>query len=210
MKFKEMMNRLTMAQALIFSMALAAIYYFLVFDNGATQKALIAQTNSHLQELQTQLDADQTKIDRAAVFKKTASETGSTINKLLATIPEKFSMPDLMRIVSNEAKVAGSSMSSVAPNGSEISTVAKEFEELSVSIDLTGTFLQHMIFLSNLTKINQILIVRKLDFTVSREGRSDEPALTTMKADIVAFRYRGPSKPAAPGDGTTPPAEGGK
>jgi Tfp pilus assembly protein PilO len=204
MKITDMLVRMTIGRALIFSIALASIYYFLMYDNGGALKGQITQATNHIQELQTKLDEDQKKLDRAAVFKKTAAETGSMINKLLATIPEKFAMPDLMRIVSNEAKTAGSSMSGVTPNGSQVSPVAKEFEELSVSIDLTGSFLQHMVFLSNLTKISQILIVRKLDFTVAREGRYDEPASTNMKAEIVAFRYRGPAN-ALPAEALPPP-----
>ena len=100
-------------------------------------------------------------------------------------------MSDLMRIVSNETKVAGSSLVGVTPKTQEVSKVASEFEELNVSLELNGSFVQHMIFLSNLTKVNQILIVKNFDFSHVRDGKGDDPAVVKMVADIVALRYRG-------------------
>jgi hypothetical protein len=62
-----------------------------------------------------------------------------------------------------------------------------------------------MVFLSNLTKINQILITRKIEFQHQKDGKGDEPPTVGMTAQIVAFRYRGsaPAADAKPG-GTGP------
>jgi Tfp pilus assembly protein PilO len=110
-------------------------------------------------------------------------------------------MADLMRIVSNEAKSAGSSLATIQPKTTEVSAVAPEFEELTVELELQGSFLQHMVFLANLTKVQQILIVRKFEFSHLREGKGDEAPQVKLVAEIVAYRYRG--KAAAK------PAEGG-
>lgn len=187
----EMLQRLTVARSLMLGFVLASFYYFMVFDPGMVQQQQIANNNNKIQELRRKIDDNQKKLDRAAVYKKTASEIGSTINKLLSLVPEKFSMPELMRIVSNEAKVAGLSLSQVNPANTKISPVAPEFEELTVTVDVSGSFLQHMVFLSNLTKIQQILISKKIDFAHTRDGRGDEPPVVAMKVEIVAFRYRG-------------------
>ncbi|MBX3021504.1 MAG: type 4a pilus biogenesis protein PilO [Bdellovibrionales bacterium] len=191
MNFVDLMNRLTTTRALIFGILVAVFYYFAVFDSGDTQKAMIAASQSRMTELENEIQESQRKLDRAMVYKKTAAEVGSTINKLLSLIPERFSMPDLMRIVSNEAKVAGSSLEDIKPGSSEVSPVAKEFEEINVSVNLNGSFLQHMVFLSNLTKIPQILIIKRFDLSVVREAKGEEAAVVKMAADIVAFRYRG-------------------
>ncbi len=193
----DVMNRITVVRAMILGMVLAAFYYFMVFDPGLVQQQQIATNNSKIEELQRLIVENQKKLDRAAVYKKTASEIGSTINKLLSLVPEKFGMPDLMRIVSNEAKVAGLSLTTVAALNTKISPMAPEFEELTVAVDVQGSFLQHMVFLSNLTKINQILITKKIDFAHTRDGRGDEPPVVSMKVEIVAFRYRGSGAGAA-------------
>lgn len=199
MNVVELLNRLTTGRALLLGLVIAAFYYFLIFDSGVNQKNQIESTRQQITQLQNDIEENQRKLDRALVYKKTAAEVGSTINKLLSLIPEKFSMPDLMRIVSNEVKVAGSSLVSITPNETKVSPAADEFEELSLSVDLNGSFLQHMIFLSNLTKVQQILIIRKFDFGIAREARGDDPPVVKMTAEIVAYRYRGQAKTKEPG-----------
>lgn len=191
MKFADLLARISVGRAILIGLVVAAFYYFLVFDTGVTQQAAIDQGKARVATLQAQLVDYQQKLDSAAVYKKTAAEVGNTINKLLTLIPEKFGMSDLMKIVSNEAKVAGSSLMKIEPKTTTISPVAAEFEELILTIELQGSFLQHMVFLSNLTKIQQILIIRKLDLVHMRDGKGDESPTVTLSAEIAAFRYRG-------------------
>ncbi len=112
-------------------------------------------------------------------------------------------MSDLMKIVSNESKVAGSSLVKIEPKSTAVSQFAPEFEELLLTIEMQGSFLQHMVFLSNLTKSNQILIIRKFDLIHARDGKGDESPTVTLNAEIAAFRYRGQEATAA-----TPGAKG--
>lgn len=196
------LRRLTMGRAFLIGLCLAAFYYYVMFDKGITQTGSISAANARLVELEAQMLDAQQKLDNAAVYKKTAAEVGTTIEKLLTLIPEQFGLSDLMRIVSNEAKSAGSSLSSIEPKDTSVSAIAPEFEELTVGIELNGSFLQHMVFLSNLTKVNQILIVRKFDLIHTSDSRGDEAPVVSLKADIVAYRYRGKAAAAAPAEGT--------
>jgi Tfp pilus assembly protein PilO len=198
LKAGELLARISVGRAVLIGMLIAAFYYFLVFDNGLAQQEGINQGRAKVAELQAQLVDYQQKLDSAAVYKKTAAEVGNTIDKLLTLIPEKFGMSDLMKIVSNEAKVAGSSLMKIEPKSTNISPVAAEFEELTLTIELQGSFLQHMVFLSNLTKIQQILIIRKFEMLHSRDGKGDESPTVTLNAEIVAFRYRGIDAAKAP------------
>ncbi|HMN69124.1 MAG TPA: type 4a pilus biogenesis protein PilO [Bdellovibrionales bacterium] len=202
MNITDMLARMTTGRAVLIGAVVGAFYYFLMYDNGSSQTAIIAQSNQRITELQAQIQADQKRLDSAAVYKKTAAEVGNTITKLLSLIPEQFNMADLMRLVSNEAKVAGTSLASIEPRTTEISNVAGEFEELMVAINMSGSFLQHMVFLSNLTKVNQILVVRKLELRHEAEGKGDEAPTVALVADILAYRYRGQqSKAGAQGTG---------
>jgi Tfp pilus assembly protein PilO len=193
---------------MLIGFVVASFYYFLMYDSGITQQTNIATGTTRIQELQAQMADMQQKLDAAAVYKKTAAEIGSTITKLLSLIPEDFKMTDLKRLVSNEAKVAGSSLSDITVRTTETSTVSPEFEELSVTVDMQGSFLQHMVFLSNLTKINQILIVRRFDFAHVKEGKGDESPTVKFTADIIAFRYKGNPTPTTPTAPSVPPGGG--
>jgi Tfp pilus assembly protein PilO len=223
LNLQQVFNRISMGRAILLGLSLAAIYYFLVFDSGSALQKNIDASNQSLQGVQKQIQDLQSKLDRAAIYQKAAAEIGTTIGRLLSMIPEQFTVSDLTKIVSNEARVAGSSLNSINQGKADISSVGKEFEEFSVTIDMTGTFLQHMIFLSNLTKITQILVVRKLTMDI-KDKIEDTPNIH-MNAEIVAYRYRSeldkqslrpgapgapnspPGAPAAPG---TPAAGGGK
>src|ERR1700680_3998601 len=109
-----------MSRALIVGMVLSSLYYFIFLDKGTAQQANIQAAQQQIADLQKQIQESQAKLDRAAIYKKTAGETGTTISKLLGVIPEHFAIPDLMKIVSNEAKVAGSSLASIIPGNPEI------------------------------------------------------------------------------------------
>ena len=191
MNFASAMNRLTVGQAALLGLCLAAFYYFIAFDSGVVPKQSIANSQTRIAELEKEIQESKAKLDRAAVYKKTAAEVGGTINKLVSLVPEKFTAADFMRIVSNEAKVAGSSLATVHPEGTAVWSVAKEFEEITVTVELVGTFLQHMVFLSNLTKLNQVLILHKYDLSVAKEAKSDEPSQLKLVAEIIGYRYRG-------------------
>lgn len=194
-----MLRRLTTGRAAMLGLVFSAFYYFFMFDEGLAQKSTLANTRARMEELRGQIQDSQRKLDAAAVYKRTAAEVGTTINRLIKLIPEQFGMSDVMRIVSNEVKSAGSSLVSITPEKTEVSAVASEFEELSVKVNLEGSFLQHMVFLSNLTKINQILIVREFEFSHLRDGKGDEAPVVKLVANIVAYRYR--SKSAEAGSG---------
>lgn len=196
MNIVEMLHRMTTGRALLIGMILGAFYYMVMYDSGVKQKEALVSNRAQVEELQKQIQDNQAKLDRAAVYKKTASEIGTTIHKLLSVIPENFSSIDLKKILSNEAKVAGTSLAGLTEGIPNISSISKEFEELSVTIEMTGSFLQHMVFFSNLTKINQILIVRKIEFTQSGNGRAEDAASVKLNAEVIAYRYR-PSVAAA-------------
>ncbi len=192
---------MTPGRALLIGLIAAAFYYMAMFDSGTKQAEALAQSRIQVTEIQRQIKENQNKLDRAAVYKKTAAEIGTTIHKLLSVIPERFGTTDLKKILSNEAKVAGTSLASLSEGLPETSSVSKEFDELSVTIDMSGSFLQHMVFLSNLTKINQILIVRKIELSQIGNAHAEEAASVHMLADIIAYRYH-PATPTAKAPGT--------
>jgi len=198
MNLTAMISRLTLGRAMMLGLSIAVIYYFMLYDDGSSLRQSIDSSRARLGQIEKEMRINDEKLQRAAVFKKTAEEVGSTIGRLVTIVPEKFSMPELMRLVSNESKVAGSSLSAIRPAGTMVWSVAKEFEEVALDIELVGSFLQHMVFLSNLTKLHQILIVRRYDMAAQGDMRSDEAAVVKMSAQIVAYRYRGPA------DGKTP------
>lgn len=199
MNLTELINRMTMARALMFSLLLAGLYYAIRFDSGANLKSQIDSMQTQLTDKQAQLNGMQAKIERAARYKSSKAEYGETLKNLLSMIPEKFDDTDLERIISDEVKVAGSSLVGISGQvdsgrGSRGEAGLEEFQELAVAVEVQGSFAQHMIFLSNLTKVRQILIVKKISLESVLAGNSNEPAQVKMSATIHAYRYVGQTK----------------
>lgn len=190
MNLTEVLNRMTTGRAIIIGFLFAGIYYFLFFDKGYNLQSSSEALKQQQIQLSKQLKDAEGKIARALEYKKSGNELDGTLNRLLSTIPERFGIQDLMKIVSNEAKVAGSNLVSITPRGETgRPNPNPEFQELALQIDITGSFAQHMVFLSNLTKVNQILTVQKMDMKVVGNPAPGEPAMVKMLADIVAYRY---------------------
>jgi len=194
LKIGEMFARLTMMRALILGAFVASLYYFFIFDAGTSQQSAIAAAKADIVNQQKQLTQINQKLDRALEYQRSTAEMGEALNKLLAYIPENFRLQDFMKTVSEEAKMAGLNIIRVAENRS-MGTQAKrtDFEELSVNVELQGTFAQQMTFLSNLTKQKQIFILQK--FTLDREGNVNsndvEIPILNFRGEIHAYRYIG-------------------
>lgn len=196
MKLGDAFARLTMVRALILGAFIASLYYFFIFDAGTTQQSSIASMRADIVSQQKQLTEVSQKLDRAIEYQRSAAEIGEALNKLLAYIPENFRLQDFMKTVSEEAKVAGLNIIRVSENHNSNYNSAKrtDFEELAVSVELQGTFAQHMTFLSNLTKQKQIFILQK--FTMDRDqnngaGNEMEVPILSFKGEIHAYRYIG-------------------
>jgi Tfp pilus assembly protein PilO len=185
----DLLNRMTMGRAVIIGFIVAGIYYFIFFDKGYVQQQSIDGLKTQRVELENQLRQAEAKVARAIVYKRSRDELGGTLGKLLSTIPENFGLDDLMKIVSNEAKVAGSNLVNITRRPEVAPPPKSEFQELEVEVELIGSYNQHMIFLSNLTKVNQILTIRKLNMDVVGTPSPNEQPATKMNATIVAYRY---------------------
>ncbi len=191
MNLTDALNRLTTIRALLLGFMMAAIYYFVVFDGGGSYAAQISTLQGQIKEMQTKINAAHAKVERANVYKQAASELGGKIQQMMSVIPESFNVSDLMSIVSKEVETVGSSLINIAPQPARPSLVAPEFEEFMVTINVDGSFNQHMMLLSNLTKVNQILVTRKFELSLNGQPVPGVPPLVKLMATVVAYRYKG-------------------
>lgn len=192
MNLLEMLKTLQTKQALIVGFVLAAIYYFVGYNDGSALTAKINQTKQEITTLQTQIAEENRKIEKIEDFKKANLVMGENLKTFITYIPERFNAFDLMKIVSNEAKAANIGISRISEvNVSENAAEKKLFyRPLMVQADLTGNFQQIMLFLSFLTRSDQILTIEDLSLTNYDVGRthSDAPNLK-LNARIAGYRY---------------------
>lgn len=191
MSILDMLNRLTTIRALMIGMMVGAVYYFIMFDSGESYSAQANGLQVQVNELKKKINDSDAKIQTAMVYKQAAAELGTKIDQMMSVIPEKFDETDLLALVSREIEAAGSSLLNIAAVPPTPQVMAPEFEEIRVKLNVDGSFSQHMMFLANLTKINQIVVAKELEFSLESTPAPGVPPLVKLVATIVAYRYKG-------------------
>lgn len=184
----ERINQLSIGRAIFIGLVLAGFYYFLSYNNGAMLDAQINANKAKVEELNKTIKDEEAKIERINQYKKTAEQLGESFNRFLSYIPEKLRNTDLMKIVSTEAKAAGANIVRVSEQG--MGTRSEFYEEIKVSVELVGTFQQMMLFMSFLTKVDQIITISKLNLRSQSSENFDisSPSLQ-ITADLRGYRY---------------------
>lgn len=179
-----------MSRALLLGFFFTSLFYFFVYDSGATLMAAIKSGQSEIAEKQAQIRILNQKVAAAQEYQRSVDKMGSALNQLLSYIPENLRMQDFMRTVSEEAKIAGLNIISVAEvptDNSNRESVA--FDELALSVEFEGSFSQQMVFLSNLTKKKQIFTIDHFEMQRNQNTSDSDLAVVNFKAVLRAYRY---------------------
>lgn len=182
------------SRCLIMSLLVGLAYYLIGYDNGAVLQAGVAAATEKMTKLQEELAKLDKQLEEIRILKNAQERDAERLNALMAFIPEKLTKTDLMRTLSNEAKTVGVNINSIRDSSS--SKLAKKksdptefYEEIGVEIDLVGDFPQLVLFLANLTRLNQILSVESLALKPS--SSKDDKVDISMSAKILGYRYLG-------------------
>ncbi len=174
--------------------ALAAIYYFSVYNDGSGLQLGITTAEDQLKKNNAEVANIQKAIKDAEEYKQTMNVLGTEMEKVLKAVPAQLSSFDLMKIVSNEAKTLGVQINALHSkdsfrSGNENKDVI--FDQVGVEVDLTGNYNQIMQFMSSLTKLDKIVTVKSLVFT-SRLETSKKGAVTPtigFRAELAGYKY---------------------
>lgn len=193
MNLSDAFSRLTMGRALILGFMVTSLYYFMIFDDGSQVEAAIQSSAAQAANVDRELKDVQEKMNRARDYQQATSELGNSIQKLLSYIPAQFRIGQLMKMVSDEARISGLDIVRMTPKTVAEPNRVDDFTELGTSLELKGQFDQLLTFMSNLTKKRQIFIFEKLDIR-SVHNTGDQGDLVEIRADIHAFSYNGAEK----------------
>ena len=137
---------------------------------------------------------EQTLID-AEKYREAARKLGEQMDAVLRAVPEKYNSLELMKVLSDEAKVVGTSIVDLKPIQQANRVRAQQedtpFKPVGVDVTLTGTFNQLMLFMSNLTKVSKVILVKKLSISLKDPKAAlfaSSPRLN-YSAIFEAYRY---------------------
>lgn len=186
---------LSIGRCLLGSAIIGALYYSVGYDSGTKFKTEMAASRVQMAKVEEELAKLERQIKEILVLKAAQDRDAERLNALMAFIPEKLTKTDMMRTLSNEAKAVGVNINQIRDSGmvrsrgQKVGADPTEFyEEIGVDIDLVGGFPQLVLFLANLTRLNQILSVASLELSGGGGVGKDDLAMT---AKILGYRYLG-------------------
>jgi Tfp pilus assembly protein PilO len=206
---EEKLKNITTGQALIAGLVLAGLYFFMFYDDGSILETNIASIRSDIQKGQTEMEDVRKAIEDAERYQKTKAALGVEMDNILLAIPIKLNSTDLMKTMSNEAKSVGAEIISLsAPQSfrAEPGDANTVYEPILISVELSGTYNQLMLFLSNLTRLNKIITSTKLQLSLKSSSgpvRPGTPPTLSMNASFQAYKYNPPADAGAAAGGTT-------
>lgn len=192
---EEKLRDLTVGKSLLIGLGLAAFYWFALYDDGVAKENLITSLDSEIVVKEKEITSINQALEDAARFQEKMNSLGAEMEKVQLAMPEKLTGLELMKIISNEAKGVGAEINQInAPDGNRQGIPNSEqvfYENIPIEIDITGTYNQVMLFMSNLTRLNKIITTHRMSLQLV--AGSAVSALTSprvnMKASLLAYRY---------------------
>lgn len=186
----QMLGALPIGRVIVLSLVISGLYYLVGYDGGAQFQIAIDTANKTLQDLEVEDKKLEVELQEIRALKAAQEKDSEQLNMLLAFIPEKFSNFELMRTLSNEAKAVGVDIDSLKDVGVLANKGAEFYAEIGVDIEIDGSFAQLLLFLSNLTKLKQIVTLDTLSLRTVGSQSSDSQL--TMSAQVRGYRYVAP------------------
>lgn len=206
MTLAERMQQLTFGRSLMIGVVVAGMYYAIGYDSGTALNEGIVKTKEQIAEKEIEIKGLERQLERIKTMQKVMGVLGGEFDSFLSYIPEKMSMSDLMKIISTEAKAAGVGINGIGEvnragsggtrRGDGAPNEGQFYEELTVEVELVGTYAQLLLFLSYLTKLDKILSISQLSMTSSAKVGDRVSPMITFKCFIRGYRYL-PSQEAA-------------
>lgn len=185
--------------AFLGGLLLAALYYFLVFDDGSALKRRTSSLQNEIDVQKKTLAGIEEALLNKKKFQDEAAEINASIESFLAYFPEEIGSAQTNEFIKEISKAAEKNSATVvslkpAPGGNEF----PDYPELGFEFTVEATYVNIMRFISDLTKLKRVI-----DFTETTlkvVGSEKIPRISFETTLIVYGRVK-ETAPNAPGAG---------
>lgn len=173
------------------AVALAAGYYYFIFDSGAALDAQVESARGQMAEREALLRKTQAAVRDAKKFEEDLKAITEEFEGLVSYMPTESTVNETMSDVSREANAAGIMVEKIETTR-RIEKV--EFYETNrIDLKMKGTFSQLVHLLARMSRLPRLLTLDKIDIRVRS---TDENGIAQLGVDttLVTYRYIGDSK----------------
>lgn len=192
MNIEEWLEELEMTKAVLIGVVMTALFYFMIYDDGANLEASISSLKQQIQTNQNKIkDAKQAVVEKEK-FANTKKLLGQRFDQLIKYIPEDFSSTEQMKIVSNVAKTAGANILKISQTGR--GQKFNFYEEIRVDVELLGSYTQVMMFMSGLTRLENVIVADNILLSAKQnqnQSKSEQEGgvKINFRTQLVGYRY---------------------
>ena len=187
----EFFTKITFGMAIVMGVAIAGIYYFLLYEDGSKIDTMIRNKNIEFGLKEKERERLQKDIADGLKLKEKVATIGSQFKEAFEFLPTEFQAEKLISEISKQAQVAGATVVKMSPqkDQKEKPKNSKEvaYETMGIDFELKGSFSSLTLFIANISKIKKILEVDELKF-VNNEQDVESPVIS-LNGRIVGYRY---------------------
>ena len=180
MRVVQDIANLGILQILVFGVMLTGIFYFTLFNDG---KHLIKETDkikTGITSTEAKIKEKEKELETTKDFVKQVEQGEEAVRYFLSYIPKDITTIDLFSFLNKEAKATGVNIEDKSDR--DVLEV-DVYEGLQAEIKITGSFSQTLLFLSNLTGQQQVIIVDEVNMSLKDSGT------VSTGVKLMAFRY---------------------
>lgn len=169
-------------QIVVYGSIFMGVFYFGFFDDGQVIKDKTEQIRAQIVQTEKSIRGQKLELQNIRELEKQIESKEDAVRYFLSYIPQEITTIDLFNYLNREAKSTGVNIED--KKDGKFIEVESVYEGLRMSIKLSGSFVQMLLFLSNLTGQKQILIVDKVSIHIFGENS------VTADIQVLAFRYK--------------------
>lgn len=172
---------------------LTAGHWFFIYDHG---EHIISETERLRQEI---IKSDKEIIDKKdelqklVAFDNSVKKMGQEMQAFLNYIPETLNSRILFEDLIKVAETSEVDVKNI--NNAPAKKETDLYETLAINMILEGKFSNFLIFLSGLTELDKMIVIRNVILRPVPEKKGQESSLQkiTAQLDLISFRYLNPS-----------------
>ncbi len=194
--------------------ALAAAYYFLMFDNGAQIEASIQAAQERITLAKKTLAETEKAIADADRFGKEVQSTQDQFEKIVRYMPMSLDGSEMTKMINDISREVG-----VVPRIEPQKDDAPQgfTQAVKINLQLEGNYAQIVTFLSKISQVQRLLVFDKIELKPGTQQSSslNSGAALSLSGTLIGYRYlkdaadpadaaAKPGAPAAPTSGAAP------
>lgn len=183
MALQDDFKKLTVPQSGLVGFVLAAIYFFVIFDDGAVQRSAMERTNVEIQDKQQRLEKLNITMSNKAAFEEQVADLSKNLEQLMKYFPQNLDMVLIEKKITQLLEKSGSSLDNL--ERAEVEARYPGYDESGVKLTVKGSFHSIMVFLSSLTSMSRVVDFSKM--SIDDEGSNDDFSKVKLELTLSVF-----------------------